>query len=559
MKVRIVNYVGCARAELDLDGGITLVAGDNAVGKSSVLRGIGALLTGDTMPKGVNKGDSQVMIMDGAKAGELILTTGDSAATVTYPNPKFVTQGEPPQASPIAAGQAAFTDFKEDDRARFLQMLLNALPTHEGLNEALKDYMSAEDIDSLTGMIEREGYDGACERLKEKRVKLKGHWEEVTGQRWGDVKAQQWMPEGWGEYDEQSAEQVSARLAASQEAYERVSKQAAIDEGEYQALVDLLGKREPTQMALDMARRQLPTIEADWANLHGQLETLPPEVETGVPCPHCGAHVVIRYEDNGTFSLDPIEPMTEGEPERRRRAIEAKREEVAEAYRKLEYQQGHIGACEQRLREISAAESKLKGVKKGAQGDPKAVEKAKAQMEKAAASAVRVKLAKDADSTAERVRLYTLVIDLLAPDGLRRRALNAKLAAFEAGPLTLLVKDAPTWKAVTIDRETLMPRYGGRPFVLCSKSEQWRTNTILQIAFAQAEGAAAVCIDGADILSQDGQDDLFWGVLGKLPFPAVVGSMYSRTKLVPNLEKAGIGHSFWMTDGSLYTLAEAMT
>jgi hypothetical protein len=35
--------------------------------------------------------------------------------------------------------------------------------------------------------------------------------------------------------------------------------------------------------------------------------------------------------------------------------------------------------------------------------------------------------------------------------------------------------------------------------------------------------------------------------------------MYSRTRIVPDLDKAGIGHSFWMTDGTLSTLAEAMT
>jgi hypothetical protein len=557
MKIRIKNYIGCAQAELTLDGGITLVAGDNAQGKSSVLRGVGSLLTGDVMPKGVAKGESEVMVMDGAKAGEIILTTDQDSAVITYPHPKFVTMGEPPKASEIAAGLRLFTDLKEDDRARYLQGLLQAVPTYEAVREALKDSMNVADIKTLLDMVEKEGFDGACERLKEARVKLKGKWEEIAGESWGDKKAQQWMPEGWSDYDELSPEQVSARLAASQEAYDRVAKQSIVNETEYQTLVDLLGKREPTQMSLDLAKRQLPTVEADWAKLRGELDEMPQPVEKGIPCPHCGAHVVVIMDAVVGQTLMPVQPLTEGEPERRKRALDEKREATAEAYRKLEYQQQLIGECESKLRSIAAAETKLKGIKKGAQGDPKVVEKAKAQLDKAQASAARVKLARDADSVAEKVRLYSIVIDLLGPDGLRRRVLNSKLSELESNYLATLVKDAPTWKSVTIDRESLMPRYGGRPFALCSRSEQWRTNTILQIAIAQLEGAAMVCIDGADILSTSGQDDFLMSVLDKLPFPVLVGAMYSRPKGVPDLGRHNLGRSYWMKDGTLTPLADA--
>ena len=554
MKIRIRDYVGASRAELEINAGITLIAGDNAAGKSSVLRGIASLLTGEVMPRGVAKGDSEILVMDGAKAGELLLSTerGDTAS-ITFPNPKFTTSGEPPQASAVAAGLLNYTDLKQEQRARFLEGLLDALPKPDALREALADHMAKEDIELVLGTIETEGYDGTADRLREKRVKLKGRWEDIAGERWGDTKAQQWMPEGWSDYDEQSPEQVSARLAASQEAYDRVAKKSTIAEAEYQTLIDLVGRREPTQMALDMARNQLATIEANWARARKELESLPPPVEEGIPCPHCGAHVVVIIDAVAGHILAPVQPLTEGEPERRKRTLAEKRAEVAEAYRKLEQQQGLIGACDEKLREIGRAQEALKGAKKG-NGDPKAVEKALAQLDKAKASAARVKIARDANSAAERVRLYTIVIDLLAPDGLRRRALNAKLSEFESNYLATLVRDAPTWKAVTIDRDTLLPRYGGRPYVLCSRSEQWRTNVILQIAIALLEGAALVCIDGADILSTNGQDDLFMGVLHKLPLPVVVGAMYSRPKHAPNLMHAQLGRTYWMNDGTLALL-----
>jgi hypothetical protein len=555
VKIRIKNYVGAARAELEIVNGITLIGGDNAQGKSSVLRGIASLVTGEIVPDGVNKGDSAVLVMDGAKAGEVILTTDDSAATITYPDPKFVTQGEPPQASRIAAGLVNFTALKPQERARLLQELLEAMPTPDAVREGLKDHMTEADIDLVLGMIEKEGYDGTVERLREKRVKMKGRWEDITGQRWGDQKALSWMPEGWSEYDEQPQEQISARLATCQEAYDRVARQSVIETGEYQALVDLLGKREPTEMALDVAKKQLPSIETDWARLRREMETLPSPVEEGIPCPHCGAHVVVsRGTGTDAVRLLAVEPMLEGEPERRRRAIEEKRGQVGEAYRKLEQQQGLIGACQEKLREIARAQEKLKGVKQGEARDPQVVEKALAQLERAKASAARVKLARDADNAAETVRIYTIIIDLLAPDGLRKRVLNTKLGMFEVSYLATLVKDAPTWRPVTIDRDTLMPRYGGRPYVLCSRSEQWRTNVLLQIAIALLEGAAIVCIDGADILSQEGQDDFLLGVLAGLPFPVVVGAMYSREKSVPDLARANLGVSYWMKNGTLGTM-----
>ena len=86
------------------------------------------------------------------------------------------------------------------------------------------------------------------------------------------------------------------------------------------------------------------------------------------------------------------------------------------------------------------------------------------------------------------------------------------------------------------------------------ESEQWRVNATLQLAIALLEGAAAVCMDGADILSRKGQDDLFMGLLEKLPMPVVVGATYDRAKDVPDLAKAGIGHVYWMADGVALSL-----
>ena len=141
MKIKIKNFVGISRAEIELDGtGIALIGGDNAVGKSSVIRGVQALLTGVLVPRGVNKGASDVLVMDGKKMGQLQLETeaGDSIS-IAYPDPQYMTQGKAPSASVLAAGLVRYTELSDAERSVFLTQLLQATPSKEKLQRALAD------------------------------------------------------------------------------------------------------------------------------------------------------------------------------------------------------------------------------------------------------------------------------------------------------------------------------------------------------------------------------------------------------------------------------------
>jgi hypothetical protein len=558
LRVRIRNYIGIARADIEIGPGTTLIAGDNAQGKTSILRAVATLVTGDLVPRGMRLNAANELVMDGRADGELRLTAngdaGNASASVGYPEPKYVTQGKPPQASAIAAGISNYTDLTEVERARFLANLLQTMPGDDAVKKALAGEIGTGDVQAVLDMLHAHSWDEVCEKLKERRIKLKGKWEDLAGERYGDSKAKEWKPKGWEEgHDEQSPEQISARLATAQEAVEHLTRAAVLSEAEYQSLVDLVGKREPMEMALQMAQTQMPTIEAEWALSRQELDALPPEVEEGLPCPHCGAFVVIAHKiGDQPLHLKPVEPLAPGEPERRREALQAKREEVAEAHRKLEQQQRLIGACMEKLREIDTAQDKLRGAKKGNGEDHvwrlRAAQEAR---DKAQASAARSSLLRDARKASVDVAHLNTIIDVLGPQGLRRDALEAKLAQFEAENLLPLTHELATWKAVTIDRDTLMPRYGGRPYVLCSRSEQWRVNVTLQVAIALLQGDSIICIDGADILSKKGQTDLFTGLLDRLPIPVVVGAMYDRPKDAPGLASAGLGHVYWIKDGEV--------
>jgi predicted metal-dependent hydrolase len=257
-----------------------------------------------------------------------------------------------------------------------------------------------------------------------------------------------------------------------------------------------------------------------------------------------------------TYRLVPVEPLLEGEVERRKRALATKREQVREAMQRLENHQQSLGALEEKLRQIMLAVGTLKGVKVG-NGDDKA-EKLREQLEVAKRNKALWDQRREAADLQLRVEAHQAVIDLLGPKGMRRTVLLDALAKFERDSLDPLVKGTGTWKPITIDRDTLLPLFGGRPYGLLSRSEQYRTDITLQIAIALLEGAAMVCIDGADVLSHNGQDDLLLGLLDKLPFPVFIGATYSRPKDCPNLDQANIGHSYWISAGKLVPRAEAL-
>ena len=140
MRITIKNFVGVSRAELDIDAvGIALIGGDNAVGKSSVIRGVQTLLTGVLLPKGVTKGNADVLVMDGHKAGQLKLLNGEGSISIAYPDPQYVTQGEVPAASRLAVGIDRYTELSDSERSVFLTNLLRAYPSKDKLKSALAD------------------------------------------------------------------------------------------------------------------------------------------------------------------------------------------------------------------------------------------------------------------------------------------------------------------------------------------------------------------------------------------------------------------------------------
>ena len=148
------------------------------------------------------------------------------------------------------------------------------------------------------------------------------------------------------------------------------------------------------------------------------------------------------------------------------------------------------------------------------------------------------------------------LIKILAPDGLRRRKLAGKLDEFNV--LLNAISTTAAWPVVRID-EKLDCHYGTRPIWGASKSGQWRARTVIQIAMAQIDKSVAVILDEADMLDSRGRNGLFKALEGASAvgdaiaggLGAIVCMTFSKREQMPDLAKAGLGHSYWIEDGIL--------
>ncbi|MBU2253695.1 MAG: hypothetical protein KKH53_02635, partial [Gammaproteobacteria bacterium] len=86
-------------------------------------------------------------------------------------------------------------------------------------------------------------------------------------------------------------------------------------------------------------------------------------------------------------------------------------------------------------------------------------------------------------------------------------------------------------------------------YFLLSQSEQYRVRAVIQIYVAVHDKSPLVIFDSADVLDQDGRNGLFALMQEADALHFVVGMTVLARKNVPNLQKAEIGNSYWVTEG----------
>ena len=563
MQIKIRNFRGVERADLNISG-ITLLAGLNWAGKSSVCIGVGAALSGEVMPvEGLLKREAGALVRLGADGGMIEISKEDATATIFYPNAERETKGSGSlEASAIAIGRRSVAIMDPKERAKELAVYLKARPSNEDLALALEDAgLLPAVIDKIVAVVREQGWDEAHGIAKVTGAKLKGAWEEVTqGERYGSTKAETWFPPDWDEGLVGASEQTLEEAKASaQTSLEKAIAETAVSEDEVDRFRAQAAELEPAKARIVKLEQAIKVLEEQFRKAQEERTALPSgyrDTELLLDCPDGDMRhelVITRKAATTTYKLvKPRKKPSDAALKKQRDAIISAdgkisklNTELSDARIALSEGRDVMARSEKAAEQLSAAEGKT--------GDQNAVEQARNVHAEAARRLGAWRSKNAADRHHRSILGNQAIVAVLAPVGLRKSVLARAIDKFNQDHLAPLC-EAAGWKAVTLEAD-LSIRYGGRPYMLLSNSEQYRLRVILQIAMAKIDGSALMVMDGAEILDWAGQNGLI-KVLRMVDMPALIAMTLNKPETAPDLDAKKVGETYWIENGITLPLAE---
>lgn len=547
---RIRNVRGCERADLEL-APIALVAGINAAGKSSIAQSIAAALSGEALPiEGLTKSTAGYLVRTGAGTARVELSTENGSVSINWPEAAPVSAGDPPSASLWATGLWSLATVAPKERARVLSKALRADPVLEDVTEALRQHDWPTEIIALVWeQIEQHGWEAAHEKIRQRGAENKGRWRQLTGVNYGSRVAATYRPD-LADLDET---ELAAAVARARHDADNAIAAVAVSASERKRLeaeADALDER--TQALHSAAQTAQERAEALRVAQQARMALPPAEQPPTAFCPHCGAEVIIeRVNLMTTRLIKPDAPVDHADVKERRRAIATADGQIANAQDALNLARQAEAEARALVGASTAARERIANWPTGSETGTD-IEAARVALSRAEKRLAEFHVKRDADELNEKIENNEIVLGLLAPDGLRAQKMRERLRSFVDHDLAGLA-DSAGWPRVEINADMAL-LCGGRPYALLSSSEQYRVRTVLQVAMARLEGAAAVVIDGADILDAPSRGGLFQMLIQAALPAALVCMTASRRDQVPDLEQAEVGRSYWLSGGVLEPL-----
>lgn len=490
IQATIRNFRGVTEAEFDI-GGIVILGGDNGAGKSSIAQAMISALTGEVPINGLKKTDYPRLVHTGTATAYAEIKNATGRAVMAFPEGKAFTEGQPPHSTPYATGLVTPLDMKPKDAAEAWATLLETEPTPERLETALKA-QALENTEPVTAAVKARGWDGAHAQFKDDGSRYKGRWEQITGERYGKNKAEGWAPYPIPPGTTQATLEQAVKEALA--VHEQAIKSAALA-GDIQGRLEAdAGQLEERRKALAGAETALKDAQAAYDKEYAAYRDMPEPGAAPLECPHCSKPV--RMQGGKLVVAVTLPP-------------EAKAQREAAAGRCDKLKAALNGATENVMRirsaiaQSEAAAAKLKENAGKVAADTQATAAALGNAQNALKAWTA---AHDAAQAHEKVLWHIAVVEILAPEGLRKRCLDDALRDFNAELLALA--NTAKWPAVTIEPD-LSVSYGGRPYLMLSESEQYGTRAVIQAAIAMRDGSEVLIFDRADILTKAGRNGLF--------------------------------------------------
>lgn len=563
VNLQVQNALGLRDIGLSLSG-ITIVYGSNGAGKSALLDAIRAT-SGASKLLGETKKTAQVLVTHGAERGTIILTGSDGVMTVDLPSGEASSTGTPLSLSGIAQGYVVWSQLDTKGRARLLHSCAPVRPTIDDLravlmpsaiavpeHERTSEIIAAREkfevpFAKLWRDIEANGWDAELARAEGTRRDNKALWGNITGEQWGSAKAESWQPHDWdSDLNGVSIETLDARVVAAEAELEHAIGNAAVSDArraELQSIVDRSSAGD------DLTRLQEAVKKADEgiAFENEELARLP--VPTGSntgSCPHCSKAVLVtRDKNDGRVILRKSDtpPATKDEVTARMNAERAINDRInAIAERRKQY----ADAVKKRTDEIAEAKRAAEALASfPARSVSSDVDERRASVALAKAQRKAWQAKQQADKYHREILKNQRVVDALAPDGVRKSAMQRGLASVNAEIARFAT--SAKWPSIRILSD-LAIEFDGRIGRL-SRGERMICDITLQCVLTRMSGGNFVLIDDAEAIDATRRGGLV-RAMHATGMSGVIAMTESKAGGVPPLP-AQIGQTVRLENGTV--------
>ena len=540
MKIKIQNFRGISNAEIEIPkGGICLIGGLNYQGKTSIAQAVGCLVSGNTLPLNIEKSQIQYILHEGTTRGSV--ESDNPRVKISWPQCHI--EGTSAGLSATATGMESVLDMDVKTRAKFLNEILHAEPEFSDLELKLKESGLNSLTESLWKNIQGLGWDSTYSKAKETGAKLKGGWEEITGDNYGSAKAANWIPDNWdATLDAATEADLKARVDQAREFVEASIAHAAVSQEQVGRLKSAADSIPGYMEELMKVGQKLEEPENQIKIISKRFESLPRPKEDGEcqPCPKC--HALLRVSGGKIVVADTSLTKEAQKKVAEDRAACSKK--LDELEKERQHLLTHKIDLERKFANAKDAREQLANVKP--EKDESGTNDAKQRFALAESRLKAYQKKTAAEAKSKSIATNQVLCAILGPEGLRKEKLQTKLLRLNNGLKNIC--DIGRWGLVGIGFD-LDVTYRGMPLSLRSRSEEYLSRVTLQIAFSLLLNQKFVIIDGLDILDKRGRNGLF-SVIMKYQITALVCSTIYDKKDLPDLSKIG-GRSYWVEGGCI--------
>lgn len=505
---------------------VTLVCGPNGSGKTGIAQSIRLALTGEPVRGLVYKNELSSLITQGEKDGKIDVIVEDPAAPVGTPavwkysvslksgarSAKVMDGSEPAPTVPTFAfdpSELLSLDIKARQKEIFK---LSGIRTNLASVKAqlLDNGHDPERVERACKYLSL-GFDAAAKEAREAATEARGAWKSVTGETYGEVKAETWRAKVPAREVSGDQAAMAAKLAEAEKA--AASTRAALD--------NLLAAENATRNAekLVSARDALKTNEAREVVLRKAAETAAKnldELEQSAsykggetsPCPACG--VVLYWNVKGRLKeweksapkVNPVEAHGK---------VDAARAEK----RKADADHAAVVAA---IADGKAASTALAALPE--RPSEEALERAKSDAQAAQAAYSMAKMDLDllekertaeaeAAATTEQAKRYHADVSAYAALAEAIEQIPGSYLAQAVGTINgLLAEAAAAFGTPVVVGTDMAPMYGTIPYALASESQQWRIRMAFGYAIAAMSGLGILVLDGFDVIQPNARGSI---------------------------------------------------